>query len=215
MILRAVCLIELIQHSRRRKAKCDGLRPTCARCRRRKENCIWPPGPSLRNTAPTVPIEETPSHALPSPGRAGSPALIQVVNSATSATSDGPPLALSKYALEIFLKQHHDLEFCSFIHKPSFMIESAHPFLISSMITLSSLYFPESVAHENGFRSVSQMTGWYLAATRRYSREESETPTGKFAFIHPTHMLSPHMQSRCTKMEGSFLNSSKSNLSLV
>ncbi|KAK5293458.1 hypothetical protein LTR99_009905 [Exophiala xenobiotica] len=169
---------------RKKKAKCDGIRPSCKRCRRTKANCTWAPGPLVPFDNSTAIYTESVvrTDAAPRLSRAAFETATNPRHEYYSPTAEShperPSSALTNRCVELFFRHHHDLEFCSFIHKPSFCADSASPFLVSAIVTLSSLYLSDTVLQDEcDFKSASRLTSRYHLLARRYSRETSDMPS--------------------------------------
>lgn len=160
--------------SRRSKIKCTGTRPHCHACRKRKVICSWPKTliPGNYHAVDSFEIES----ALQNQKR------VQIVPSVvTTAESNAfPKDPLIQRLLNIFLTRHHDVEFCSFFHKPSINVSELSvksPFLVASILSLSSLYIPENEARTSfGFESAAVLSDHYVQLARSYAKSLSDEP---------------------------------------
>lgn len=126
--------------SRKKKSKCDGVRPVCGRCKRLSLGCRWQSGtwsspyqPAIREAVDTRDL----SPEL-------QPATFPVADDAAAA-GKGPVLyeyspVLVERSIKVFFQYHYGLEFCSFLHRPSFSAAAADPFLVSAIVALACLY---------------------------------------------------------------------------
>lgn len=90
-------------------------------------------------------------------------------------------MSLVERSMTVFFRHHHDLEFCSFIHKPTFALDTADPFLISAIVSLSSLYLSQTLdPKEYGFDSSHHMTNTLINVSRRLSRETADIPSSRY-----------------------------------
>ena len=174
----------LTHGSRRRKIKCDGIRPQCGGCISRDIHCSWPeyaaPGsyrvasepssPNSRQEGPSIGHEPTPKRKR-SDDR----------NDIAAA-----PHKLSTYlcsdALDIFLARHHAIEFCSFLHTASLDVKQIvfqHAFMAYSIIALSSLYMTEEDAMKHGYKSNREISKWHADAARQASRQSIDDISSK------------------------------------
>jgi hypothetical protein len=94
--------------------------------------------------------------------------------------SDIVPPALLRHLLQTFYDRHHDVEFCSFIHKPSFDIEQcSSPFFMAALISLSSLYHSDEESKSKfGVDIVTLSQSYFLPQARALSRDQSQNPSG-------------------------------------
>ena len=178
----------LTSASRRSKTKCSGVRPQCQSCIKRKLICSWPKAPAPGNY---YPINSTEVESIP-----------KVSNGAQSlpgiaGTKSGfvPPAAhLLQRLLNIFLARHHDVELCSFLHKPTTDISilwAQSPLLVTSILSLSALYISENEAEESfGFKSATALSEHYAKFARGYAQALSDEPSGVYyVFIIIYHIL--------------------------
>lgn len=95
-----------------------------------------------------------------------------------------PEAPLLQRLLNIFLARHHDVELCSFLHKPSLdisVLAVRSPFLVSSIISLSALYVPEDEANGDfGFESAVSLSDHYARSARKYAQNLSDEPSGVY-----------------------------------
>lgn len=101
-------------------------------------------------------------------------------------TDSGSCILLSLPQLErlfkIFLGRHHDVELCSFLHKPTqdvAALSSKSQLLVTAIITLSALYISDDEAKEDfGFESASALSNHYAEVARNLARNSSDEPSG-------------------------------------
>lgn len=93
-----------------------------------------------------------------------------------------PKAPLLQRLLKIFLARHHDVELCSFLHKPSLdisVLAVRSPLLVTSIISLAALYVPENeVKRDFGFESVVALSDHYARSARSYAQSLSDEPSG-------------------------------------
>ena len=107
-------------------------------------------------------------------------------HAASDSGSALPAVRLLQRLLSIFLARHHDVELCSFLHKPSLdisMLAARSPFLVTSIISLSALYTTEDEAKRDfGFESAVALSDHYARSARRYAHSLSDEPSGAYCF---------------------------------
>lgn len=121
--------------SRRRKTKCNGVRPKCGHCSSRKIPCEWPRVSSaVLNNSPS-PLETTTVAE-----RSSEP----VLHAEDTVSDSGLPSRRGlQRCLVQFFKRHFSNDFCSFSYKPHFEDKAmAHPFLATAVVSLCSRYLP-------------------------------------------------------------------------
>ncbi|PTB47530.1 hypothetical protein M431DRAFT_129907 [Trichoderma harzianum CBS 226.95] len=163
---------------RKRKTKCDGARPTCRSCLKRKSRCTWPKSLVAGNYSALYSPE---SSSEPAPVRTYE--TLQVKNPLEN--SSGSYILLSLAQLErlfkIFLDRHHDVELCSFLHKPTqdvTALSSKSQLLVTAIITLSALYISDNEAKEDfGVESASALSNHYAEVARNLARNSSDEPS--------------------------------------
>ncbi|KAK0760454.1 hypothetical protein N5P37_006648, partial [Trichoderma harzianum] len=160
---------------KKRKTKCDGARPTCRSCLKRKSRCTWPKSLVAGNYSALYSPE---SSSEPAPVRTYE--TLQVKNPLEN--SSGSYILLSLAQLErlfkIFLDRHHDVELCSFLHKPTqdvTALSSKSQLLVTAIITLSALYISDNEAKEDfGVESASALSNHYAEVARNLARNSSD-----------------------------------------
>lgn len=169
--------------SRRRKTKCDGIRPRCKRCADRSVPCAWShpepphtPGP-ISAAAPSPDVSIT----VASPGsRLGAPA---------------PSPEGLKLCLSLFFDRHFATDFCSFDHRPDFEQNCSRDALLSSaVIALCGRYLKARDAQAFfGLSSGLDASRSCLHEARSLAKASLDQPTGapmsipKFAPNIQTH----------------------------
>ncbi|KFX92602.1 hypothetical protein V490_05297 [Pseudogymnoascus sp. VKM F-3557] len=166
---------------RKSKVKCSGIRPKCRHCLKRKKECTWPNSPAPGGYYHSVGSAEVEAKLGVKPFDGVQQSLD---GSVVQAGSDGgcvlPEAKLLQRLLSIFLARHHDVELCSFLHKPSldiFKLAVRSPFLVTSIISLSALYVPEDEARDFGFESAASLSDNYARSARRYAQILSDEPS--------------------------------------
>lgn len=164
--------------SRRSKTKCSGTRPQCRRCLRRKLACSWPRTHAL-GTPESLDISQV--AAIPEVHKSIEP--ISTPAAFYDITPEFPGAAQLQRLLDIFFTRHHDVELCSFLHKPTTDMAtlSVHaPFLVASIISLSALYISEDEARRIfDFQSAAALSGHYAQLARNYAHSLSDMPSGQ------------------------------------
>ncbi|KAL7786509.1 hypothetical protein V8C43DRAFT_131774 [Trichoderma afarasin] len=164
---------------RRRKIKCDGVKPTCQTCKKRKVMCLWQKMPASDGSTNVGRLE---IDGLNSPQKKRPQSATSPYNPDSDARNfpDSPQL---ERLIDIFFSRHHDVELCSLFHKPSWdvlLLRERSPFLITSIMALSALYVPEVEARADfGFASASDLSEHYTQIATNYARELSYEPTGE------------------------------------
>lgn len=128
--------------------------------------------------------------ALYSPESSSEPTPVKTYESLqlknTLENNSGSCILLSLPQLErlfkIFLDRHHDVELCSFLHKPTqdvAALSSKSQLLVTAIITLSALYISDDEAKEDfGFESASSLSNHYAEVARNLARNSSDEPSG-------------------------------------
>ncbi|CAK7211293.1 hypothetical protein SBRCBS47491_001074 [Sporothrix bragantina] len=135
---------------RKSKTKCSGTRPKCRRCLKRKTACTWPGNHYVPGTPGSW---GEPAAAVPErqPG-SSTPAILSPTGSgggrsaSTSAVSVANATNFPQKLLDIFYERHHDVEFCSFLHRPTTTmagLEAQSPFLAAAIASLAALHLDE------------------------------------------------------------------------
>ncbi|KAH8820145.1 fungal-specific transcription factor domain-containing protein [Xylogone sp. PMI_703] len=159
---------------RRSKTKCNGVRPRCRSCLKRKSICSWPKEPAPGGYYPigysVVNLESRVQNNV-----------LHVPDSPESNAPDFPTATLLQRCLDIFLARHHDVELCSFFHKPS--LDMSHlttkaPFLLTAIISLATLYISDNEAKEDfGFETSSALSNHYAQLARKHAHALSDEPS--------------------------------------
>lgn len=99
----------------------------------------------------------------------------------TAEASTLPEDAALQCCFNYFFKYHFASEFCSFFYKPEFQERHReHPFLVGSIIALTSRYLT-SVQAETYFNMTPDEVGiFYGRKMRQMARDTSDNPTGMF-----------------------------------
>ena len=143
--------------SRRRKSKCDGIRPRCKRCANRNVTCVWSMPDSSQDSR-TASLEPA---------------------------SEEPPCETSSESLEaclkLFFDRHFACDFCSFDHRPSFKDKCMqNTFLSSAVIALCGRYLDSDQAQALfRLRTGSAVSMHYLTIARSFAKAASDQPTGR------------------------------------
>lgn len=97
--------------------------------------------------------------------------------------ADLPEPGLLRRLVEVFFTRHHDVELCSFLHKPSLDSSVRNPrvhFLLASIVALGALYISDSEAKNDfGFETGLQISEHYSQIARSFARERFDEPSGK------------------------------------
>ncbi|KAM0554916.1 hypothetical protein ACHAPJ_006652 [Fusarium lateritium] len=137
---------------RRRKSKCDGIRPRCKRCASRSITCVWSTAENSQEQRVTISESE------------------EVVET----TPDG-----LKACLLLFFDRHFASDFCSFDHRPDFEQKCSNdPLLSSSVIALCGRYLESQDA--NAFFHLPTSSGvskHFIGKARTLVKEASDQPT--------------------------------------
>lgn len=168
-----LCIVAKHHYSRRRKTKCNGVRPKCGHCSSRKIPCEWPRASvALLNNSPP---------SLQAATVAQSPPSEPVLHLEGIVSDSGLPSrpALQR-CLTHFFKRHFSNDFCSFSYKPLFEDKAmAHPFLATAVVSLCARYLSVHEAqHELGRVSTRELYKYASTLARRFARECSDQPSG-------------------------------------
>jgi hypothetical protein len=167
----------LTKASRRSKTKCSGIRPQCHNCRKRKSVCSWPRTLVAGNYQPIVFLDTEPEVE---PQKRTQPVLDTVASSKSAFAL--PASSQIERLSQIFLNRHHDVELCSFLHKPSLdiaVLYTRSPLLVTAIFSLSALYISENEAKGDfGFESTTALSNHYAQYARTYARLLSDEPSG-------------------------------------
>lgn len=176
--------------------KCNGQHPSCRTCRIRRETCEYQsellPGryvvaESFGRSSSDLSGEHCPGRSLPSPTVEEASGIRRNNNSIL------PSQNLLQRLLDIFWTRHHHVEFCGFIHRPSFEEAVLHPsnaFLLNSILSLSSIYISDEEA-KNGFGAPSggALSNIYYTKAKELWKEIFDSPAGK-SISTPAHSSS-------------------------
>lgn len=155
--------------SRRRKTKCDGVRPRCRHCASRHRQCVWPDDSADGSPHIATPLSPVPSTVVTA-----------MTSSPSTVPSALPEWPAVKRCLDLFIQYHWATDFCSFLHRPDFEAHySETPFLAVSIVALCSRYLTQEEAHglfgcENGH----QVWARYTQLARSLAKETSDDPKG-------------------------------------
>ncbi|KAH8668794.1 fungal-specific transcription factor domain-containing protein [Xylariales sp. PMI_506] len=149
---------------RRRKTKCDGVRPRCRHCSSRHRQCVWPDDTDIKPVliTPVSPI----ATVAPSPPTSA-PVLLP------------PDSRVVKRCLDLFVQYHWATDFCCFIYRPDLEVHHAeNPFLITSIIALCSRYLTKDEAQTLfGLEDAHQVWSRYTPMARSLAKEASDDPS--------------------------------------
>lgn len=170
----------LITSSRRRKTKCDGVRPRCRHCLNRNLPCVW-----------SVPDHEAPS--TPSSGHSHTGPLVLNSGEASPSLLPSPsPVARESQAgklpgkglqlcLDLFFKHHFANDFCSFDYRPDFEGKCRRDTTLAcSVVALCGRYLSAEDAQSGfGLSSAHEVFRRYLGEARTLVKAVSDEPSGK------------------------------------
>ncbi|KAM6534733.1 hypothetical protein FALCPG4_004359 [Fusarium falciforme] len=168
---------------RRRKSKCDGIRPRCKRCASRGIACVWstPDASQEPRAAPQTPcsVVQEPQDVVPEPRvtvqTPRTVARVPVVDAEPlDITSDG-----LKACLGLFFDRHFASDFCSFDHRPDFEQKCMQdPLLSATVVALCSRYL-ESQDALSLFQlpTGAAVSKHYLQQARFLAKMSSDRPT--------------------------------------
>ncbi|KAH7120645.1 zinc finger transcription factor 1 [Dactylonectria macrodidyma] len=147
---------------RRRKSKCDGIRPRCKRCTSRGVTCVW--------STPDVAQEAQPGAAALTP------------KSTIGDEADSPERNTEqglKTCLDIFFQRHFTTDFSSFDHAPDFERKCRQSQLLATcIIALCSRYLTTQEAQSLfGFASGLEVCKYYIQQARSLAKESSDQPS--------------------------------------
>ncbi|KAH8690934.1 zinc finger transcription factor 1 [Talaromyces proteolyticus] len=144
---------------RRRKTKCDGIRPRCGRCTTKHTQCIWStPDSSFDPRSPTSELSNS----------------VEQVDEA-----DGKYMKGLQLCLKHFFERHFVSDFCSFDYPPDFEQKCKNdPLLSSSIISLCSRYMqPQDAQILFGLPSHREVSRHYLHRARSLAKETLDEPS--------------------------------------
>ncbi|RMJ19675.1 hypothetical protein CDV36_000658 [Fusarium kuroshium] len=154
---------------RRRKTKCDGVRPRCRFCASAGVPCLWPSSPQ--------------PESIPSPQEQQVDTPVSLPSSGTASCTDVGDTTLSRKAVrrcfELFFTRHFAADFCSFDYRPD--LEANYhrkPFLVHAIICLCARYLTPEEAAE-GFQLSSGEEVWkrYSQMARTKAKAASDEPS--------------------------------------
>ena len=152
--------------------------------------CSWP-----KSLAPGHFYAVDPSKPSISPGTATeAPAWNTIDNrAATNGNLVLPQKCLLQLLLNIFLSRHHDVELCSFLHKPSLdvsILSVKSLLLMTSIATLSALYLSDEEAQSDfGFDTAATLSENYAQFARLRARSLSDESSGGLRPSPMTYLL--------------------------
>lgn len=173
---------KVVVHSRRRKTKCNGVRPTCGNCILRRLPCSWPMAQSLSPPRGNSNIAAV-QNANTISDESEEPSQKRIRGSKLGqGQGDGSHLSvrLLQRALDIFYARHYSIEFCSFLHVSSLdvkILRQRSPFLAHALIALSGLYMNNEEAMKEGFATSVALSDWHTMVAREYSRQSVDAPS--------------------------------------
>lgn len=173
--------------SRRSKTKCNGDRPQCRSCLKRKVACLWPQS-DAPNTfyALTPPQEQQPLRRNQLEPRVHHQAIPHISSLAKTPLILPEPHLLQRL-FHIFFSRHHEAELCSFLHKPSLDIPTMagrSPLLVASVISLAALYVSADKAEADfGFETPTALSEHYACAAKSYTYGLCDEPSSKWRFV--------------------------------
>jgi hypothetical protein len=183
--------------SRRTKTKCNGDRPQCRSCVKRRVACSWPQiaAPSVCSIL-TPPQDQTSDQNTESTSRAYSHSVAPGVPLVINTVLTLPAPHLLQRLIDLFLRRHHDVEFCSFFHKPSLDIPDLSvrsPLLVASVICLAALYVPDNeVIDIFGFQTPLELSDHYALLAQSYTHSVCYEPSSKYVRLLCSHLFYYH-----------------------
>ena len=181
----------LTTNSRRSKTKCTGDRPQCRSCMKRKVACSWahtsgsfhvltPPQDHGYLAEDSISISSQRDNNNPFEQINGD----RLVPSSND-TSKEPGRLRRLY--EIFLARHHDVEFCSFFHKPSVDLSKLYrsdSFLLHAVCSLAALYLQqEEVETELGHSTNFALSDHYARLAKNEASRLYDEPSSEYYTI--------------------------------
>lgn len=159
-------------NSRRRKTKCDGVKPRCRHCSSRHRQCVWPddaddPGHMPTPLSPVASTVTTTTTTSP----------LAVPSASPTPLPDWPSV---RRCLDLFVQYHWAADFCCFIYRPDFEVHySETPFLTAAIICLCSRYLTRDEARDLfGCDDAHQVWARYAQTARSLAKETSDEPNG-------------------------------------
>ncbi|KAJ9156256.1 Zinc finger transcription factor 1 [Pleurostoma richardsiae] len=151
---------------RRRKTKCDGIRPRCGHCRSKNLSCFWSaPGAPYDAGVLTSELLGTVQQTAASP-------------SPSASTPELEPQGL-QLCLDLFFERHFASDFCSFDHRPDFEQKCRQdPLLSSSVVSLCGRYVqPQDAQTLFGLSSSHEVSRHYTHRARSLAKMASDEPS--------------------------------------
>lgn len=196
-------------YSRRRKTKCDGVRPYCQGCKVRNIQCEWP-GPDLSDG--TSSPKDGRSGIGPSPDQPPSEHSTEVLDtfpttSTPSSTIPAPkqvPVEALRVCLNLFFEKHFVTDLCSFDDRLDFEAKCiGNDFLTCSVVVLCGRYLsPTETQAVFGIPTASEVMQTFFPLARFYAKLSSDEPSGKFrqtSVIFTTDTLHYYVKIRLTQ----------------
>ncbi|KAH8893168.1 hypothetical protein GQ53DRAFT_860181, partial [Thozetella sp. PMI_491] len=142
--------------SRRRKTKCDGVKPRCRHCSTKQVPCDWgdEEQPRARSAyTPTPTVSPLPASESPAPA--------------------------ATFCFQYFYERHLATDFCSFLYRPDFEASyTESPFLVASILALCIRYVDEEEVQTHlGWSSPREASRQYASAARAMARQASDQPS--------------------------------------
>ena len=164
---------------RRRKTKCDGIRPRCKRCRSKNVPCVWSIPDVVYDPGPPLPLE------VVSP--------IQNFGASPSSTISAPELEPKglQICLDLFFERHFANDFCSFDLRPDFEQKCMQdPFIASSVVSLCGRYiYAEDAQTTFGLSSGQDISRCFIQKARSLAKATSDEPSGRFGQLYSLPLL--------------------------
>jgi Fungal Zn(2)-Cys(6) binuclear cluster domain len=170
--------------SRRSKTKCTGDRPQCRSCSKRNLACSWAQiaGPNTFY-ALTPPQEQDSLRINEREPRFRGHSAVPDINSLARTPHVFPqPLQLQRL-FDLFFIRHHEVEFCSFFHRPSLDIPTLHdrsPLLAASVLSLGALYLStDEAVTDFGFATPYALSDYYARLAKFQAYDLFDEPSSK------------------------------------
>ena len=179
-----------LSHSRRRKTKCDGVKPKCRYCISQKVQCIWADEESSsRRDTRQEPIQSSQSNPIVNAdGRSEIPTrdagTLPTETQLSSVTKFiFPDQQVVRRCLDLFFERHFEVDFCSFLSRSELLINHKEsPVIVISILALCSRYLTVEEVHQHlCFSSAREACRQFSSAARAMAREMSDKPSGKFS----------------------------------
>lgn len=153
---------------------------------KRKLICSWPKAPAPGNY---YPVNFTEAHSILENSNGAQ--LIPDVFAGTKSGFVPPATHLLQRLFRIFIVRHHDVELCSFLHKPTTNISilcGQSPLLVTSILSLSAIYISENEAEKDfGVESATALSEHYAKLARSYAQALFDEPSGVWYLSRITH----------------------------